>query len=188
MKNRIESVILLFVAIIAISSCTMEKRHYQSGYYIDWGKNDASKSTAVNNAPITKAQKIAAVKLPESSNEVYSVRESVSDLSASSDNALVPAKKLSPSASEKNVVVTAPKKISKYQAFKAMKKAVKAHKNGDSDFPEILMILLCIFLPPIAVGIMTDWEFEPLAINILLCLLCWLPGIIHAFIIYDRGR
>jgi uncharacterized membrane protein YqaE (UPF0057 family) len=189
MKNRIGSVILLFVAIIAISSCTMEKRRYQSGYYIDWGKNGSSTTTALSKEQMPKAEQIAAVKLPEPSNEVATLQGSTSDLSASNDNSFVPAKKLSVNSPEKKSEVAAPKKISKYKAYKALKKAVKEHRGGgNSDIPEIVLILLCIFLPPIAVGLMTDWEFEPLAINILLCLLCWLPGIIHAFILYDRGR
>jgi uncharacterized membrane protein YqaE (UPF0057 family) len=189
MKNRIGTILLLFVAIIAISSCTMEKRRYQSGYYIDWGKNGSFATTAMSKEQMPKADHIAATKLLEPSIEVETVQAPASDISASSDNSFVPAKKLSVNHPEKKAEVTAPKKISKYKAYKALKKAVKEHRGGgDNDIPEIVLILLCIFLPPIAVGLMTDWEFEPLAINILLCLLCWLPGIIHAFIIYDRGR
>lgn len=188
MKTRIKSVLLFVIAMIAISSCTMEKRHYQAGYYIDWGKNASNQPTAQKHIKNQKAESIASVQLIASSKEELAVKESKSDLSASNSTSFVPAKAVSLNTSAKKTEVAAPNKISKYKAYKALKKAVKEHKSGDSDIPEIILILLCIFLPPIAVGIMTDWEFEPVAINILLCLLCWLPGIVHAFILYDRGR
>ncbi len=189
MKNKIGSLLLLFVTLVAISSCTMEKRRYQSGYYIDWGKSGANQSTASNTGVIEKVEPKSTKQIEEPVKDVLSVQEAKADYSASNDNSFILSKSTSVNESDKKSEVTATKKVSKYKAYKALKKAVKEHKGGgDSDVPEIVLILLCIFLPPIAVGLMTDWEFEPLAINILLCLLCWLPGIIHAFILYDRGR
>ncbi len=187
MKDKIRGAILLFIAFIAISSCTIEKRRYQSGYYINWGKHGSSQSTAFTKEPAQKVQQVTSVQLPEATNKSSAVQVTKTDVMASSDNSFVCANTSSLNCSEKKTEVQA-KKISKYKAYKTIKKAIKNQKGSDNEFPEILMILLCIFLPPLAVGIMTDWELEPVAINFLLCLLCWLPGIVHAFFVYDKSR
>ena len=44
---------------------------------------------------------------------------------------------------------------------------------------KIVLIILAILLPPIAV-LLKKGVGKDLVINILLCLLFWLPGIIHA--------
>ena len=46
----------------------------------------------------------------------------------------------------------------------------------------ILMILLAIFLPPVAVGLERGISGS-LLLNILLTLLAWLPGAIHALLV-----
>ena len=55
MKNK-HLLFLLLISLIGISSCTMEKRHYQSGYYIDWKNN--SKNTAVERTKTDNVDKI----------------------------------------------------------------------------------------------------------------------------------
>ncbi|MDX1631861.1 MAG: YqaE/Pmp3 family membrane protein [Thermoanaerobaculia bacterium] len=46
----------------------------------------------------------------------------------------------------------------------------------------LLMILLAIFLPPVAVGLERGLGGS-LLLNILLTLLAWLPGAIHALLV-----
>ncbi|MFT6002055.1 MAG: uncharacterized membrane protein YqaE (UPF0057 family), partial [Flavobacteriales bacterium] len=46
--------------------------------------------------------------------------------------------------------------------------------------------VLALFIPWLAVGIVTDWDVKTVVINILWSLLCGIPGIIHAFIIVNR--
>ncbi|MCX6182821.1 MAG: YqaE/Pmp3 family membrane protein [Bacteroidetes bacterium] len=50
----------------------------------------------------------------------------------------------------------------------------------------LLLIILCFIIPPVAVGLATNWEITPLVINILLTFLFWLPGVIHALIVVLR--
>jgi uncharacterized membrane protein YqaE (UPF0057 family) len=66
----------------------------------------------------------------------------------------------------------------------AVKQMTKPNKTADTDM--LLLYILCIFIPPIAVGLATDWDATPVISNILWCLLCGLPGIIHAFIVVNR--
>jgi len=51
----------------------------------------------------------------------------------------------------------------------------------------LLMILLTIFLPPVAVALREGLGVQ-LLINIVLTLIGWLPGVVHAFWIQTRDQ
>lgn len=51
----------------------------------------------------------------------------------------------------------------------------------------LLEILLVIFLPPVAVLLKVGIGLH-FVLNIILCILGWVPGIIHAAWIASRGR
>lgn len=76
----------------------------------------------------------------------------------------------------------------KPNAKKAIKKQfnqeIKESKGNSID--PIVYILLALFIPFVAVGLATDWEVKDVVINLLLSLLCGIPGIIHAFIVCKR--
>lgn len=48
----------------------------------------------------------------------------------------------------------------------------------------LLTILLCLFLPPVAV-LLKHGLGGKFLINVLLTLIGWLPGVIHAFLVCD---
>ncbi len=48
------------------------------------------------------------------------------------------------------------------------------------------MLILCIFLPPIAAGI--SGGFYSFFINLVLTCIGWLPGIVHAYIVTKNTR
>lgn len=50
----------------------------------------------------------------------------------------------------------------------------------------LIMILLTIFLPPVAVAIKEGIGVQ-LLINIVLTLIGWLPGVVHAFWVNTRS-
>ena len=55
-------------------------------------------------------------------------------------------------------------------------------------FRTIIMVILAIVLPPLAVGIDTGLS-SSFFLNVLLTLLGWIPGVIHAlFIIFSAPR
>ncbi len=66
--------------------------------------------------------------------------------------------------------------------IKQAARKLTSNKNNAPD--EILLIILCFFIPPVAVGLKTDWDTRTVVINILLTLLCGIPGIIHALIVF----
>ena len=65
-------------------------------------------------------------------------------------------------------------------------KKVSSEDNSDEIEP-ILLYILCFVFPPIAVGLATDWNTNDVILNIVLCLLCGLPGIIHALIVVSKN-
>lgn len=62
------------------------------------------------------------------------------------------------------------------------KKVIDANKNK-VDVDPIVLYILAIILPPVAVGLYTNWEPEPTLINLVLTCVLYLPGIVHAFYI-----
>lgn len=54
-------------------------------------------------------------------------------------------------------------------------------QNSDPDIDKNVYILLAIFgLAWIAMGLFSDWSGSDWIVNLLLTMLCWLPGLIHA--------
>jgi uncharacterized membrane protein YqaE (UPF0057 family) len=76
--------------------------------------------------------------------------------------------------------------VKKSLQLKAAQRAVKRKmkemkKAGDEDISSGLYVLLAIFgLGWVAMGIMDDWSGKNWVTNIILTVLCWLPGLIHA--------
>ena len=58
----------------------------------------------------------------------------------------------------------------------------------DDEIDLTLLYVLCFFIPVLAVGLATDWDVNKVLINLLLTLLCVIPGIIHAFIVVKEAR
>lgn len=66
---------------------------------------------------------------------------------------------------------------------KKLEKAMKHSKADNSSIPKGLYIVLAIFgLAWIAMGVMDNWSGNNWWVNLILTLLFWLPGFIHALI------
>jgi uncharacterized membrane protein YqaE (UPF0057 family) len=186
MKNK-HILFLLLISLISISSCTMEKRHYQSGYYIDWkknAKNTAAERTTPTNVERINAKTIETTPFSASANEDIILNSSSnSDFSAFKSEKNTSDVKASEKAQSKLTVKD------KIKVVKAVNKMKKAAKRGDADgIPTVLLFVLAVLLPPLAVGLVTDWDLEQTLISLGLTFLCWLPGIIHAIIVVNRNR
>ena len=76
-----------------------------------------------------------------------------------------------------------------WSLIKAAKKYKKESKSHHGTTPLALLIILCVILPFVAVGKMTDWDRTSVSSNITWMLLgCWIGGIIHAFYIMSKYR
>jgi uncharacterized membrane protein YqaE (UPF0057 family) len=58
----------------------------------------------------------------------------------------------------------------------------KDAKAPGSDDEMILLVILAILLPPLAIYLKYDEVGKPFIINVILTLLCGLPGVIHALV------
>jgi uncharacterized membrane protein YqaE (UPF0057 family) len=61
---------------------------------------------------------------------------------------------------------------------------VEKIKSGQSVKGDDMIVyyVLAVLIPPVAVGLYTDWESKPTLINLVLTFIGWLPGVVHAFI------
>ncbi|MEN9742795.1 MAG: Proteolipid rane potential modulator [Bacteroidota bacterium] len=71
--------------------------------------------------------------------------------------------------------------------MKQLHKNLKAlNQSSNNEFPMILIFILCFVLPPLAVGLVTNWDTTIIINNLLWCLLCGFPGMIHAILVVGR--
>ncbi len=69
-------------------------------------------------------------------------------------------------------------------ALKAAQRHMKHESLSSASIPQVLYVVLAIFgLAWLAMGIMDNWTGNNWWINLLLTLLFWLPGLIHALIV-----
>jgi len=68
-------------------------------------------------------------------------------------------------------------------SLKAAQKYVKKHSGADDDIPKGLYIVLALLgWSFVAMGILDNWEGNNWWVNLILTMLCWLPGFIHALV------
>jgi len=67
--------------------------------------------------------------------------------------------------------------------LKVAQKIVKKQMKSEPDISKGLYVLLAILgLAWVAMGIMDDWNGSDWIINLVLSVLCWLPGVIHGLV------
>jgi len=202
MKNLLYALLSL---LIIMSSCTIQKRVHLPGYQVEWKNNWNSKNNLRHhNTNETEIECEAIAKITPKNAEVNTYTNSINsdNSTASIDNAYIEVSKkvnvISVSQSN-NIPLNVPTEIrnqeNKVQVVnpvpqsksKLKHQVKKLNSSNSSDLPMILIYLLAIFIPFVAVGIVTDWDGKTVLINILWTLLCGIPGIIHAFIIVSKN-
>jgi uncharacterized membrane protein YqaE (UPF0057 family) len=212
MKNTMQLFVLAALAVTFLfSSCakdnsvtsnhSIQKRKYQSGYHFPSKKN--YKTTDFQKDEEANALAIQSEDRPQEHYQIIvgqdskpcpfieskpSVQPNLQTLDLASSEKTIHSTQpiLPPSFTNKEAKMKslADKKTSFSQITALKKMAKEVRKNKTSGYVEpILFIILCFVLPPVAVGLATDWETSPVIISILLTMLCGLPGIIHAFIV-----
>jgi len=70
--------------------------------------------------------------------------------------------------------------------LKAAQKVFKKRMDGNANISRGLYVVMAIFgLGWLAMGLISDWDDDEWIINLLLTILCWLPGLIHALVKMD---
>lgn len=194
MLIRLASAVL--TATVLLTSCsidnlTIAKRRYNDGFYVH--KSGAKTNVDQSSQSVTTENKI------ETATPEVVVVENNPVVTQSGDNATLPVVTFSsekttqavPSQTAGVIVISSDdeqgskieeRKTTISQATVASEP--KASKGGD--VPVWVLYLLAFFIPFVAVGLVTDWDVGQVLLNLLLCLLCGIPGIIHAFIVVAR--
>jgi uncharacterized membrane protein YqaE (UPF0057 family) len=192
---------LLVATSTLLSSCSsnsglaIEKRKYRGGYHVTWNGGQSTPKTekteiAVTSTPevITPAATLTAapVQISAEITPVLAERTTAYPAPVITETQETSVSISSYSAPKLATGISAEMTKSELKQFrKEIKKSMKQETRsfaGDSGLPEWALAILCIILPPLAVGLElgvgTDFW-----INILLTLLFWIPGVIHAFVV-----
>jgi uncharacterized membrane protein YqaE (UPF0057 family) len=167
---------ILLAVVFVFSSCNhmgnlqIEKRHYRNGYYVHHsGKSSENKAAAaVNETAVAENEKIAAVHPQIVKEETLPVAEAHA--------AILPAKESPVKAHKK---FEAPQKKEKETGkirpvISQLKQGSKPHQVPSADdvsANEVLMIILAIFISPLAVYLK-----EGVTNRFWIDLICWLLG------------
>ncbi|MDP2386898.1 MAG: YqaE/Pmp3 family membrane protein [Bacteroidota bacterium] len=189
--KKLKSLVIILSATAFMVSCSVERRHYMAGYNIDW-KNGKSDAVAKNSATKVKSKVTSTV---SAQGIIENSSSQAADAVVATQNA---ATIIAQGNQAANNTFTAKRSAAKVNStaetntlgFKEKITIVKAAKEmkksaAGEDISKGLYIVLAILIPFVAVGLATDWGIETLW-NVLWCLLCGIPGIIHAFIILKR--
>ena len=204
--------LLLVVALsttLFLDSCSVQKRYHRTGFNVNWNhtsigiKKDRHKivsEDAVEEevAEIEKATpsvvevvsndvKVQEVATPQTENAYEELETENSVASVNEINTPINATRSTVinSTTSNEKTVASQKAVNKKEIKKETK---KQNKKSSSDVPIVLLYILCFLIPPLAVGLATDWDLTPVLWNLVWCLLCGFPGIIHAIIHVSRNR
>lgn len=197
MKNTFKLLAIAAFSALFMTSCaesmSIHKKRYSKGYFIASSKKIKSSETIAKaeNTNVEKTQKNSEVKHTEvtiSSNETVTtptINETfVADNSTSVT--ITPNKvKATFHVTEKpvaieNTAISTTSHISILNKKDLRRELRKSKVSGDDKM--VLYVLLSIFIPPLAVYLQRDLGTD-FWINLILTLLFWVPGVIHALLI-----
>jgi len=193
--------LLLIAACIFISSCSIENRLYTKGFHVEWlQKKQAQEKTGKGASHIaqvqpevtsteettngcqthkTTTQAIASVTIPEATDKT-SPFESINPpiASAASTKPLDGVNAVSSSETKVSATDVMPKN-------KALKRKLLRKYADDT----ILYVILALLLPPLAVFLYEgqNWT-DRCTLNLILTILCWIPGVVHALLVILDNR
>lgn len=183
-----------------------QKRKYTSGWFVKKNKGIKKKAAQENNLALedkkgreypsdTKSISTENDRAPEvkTTTKTHNVDTPVSSVAAQeSDNTRIKKSKSVTTEHKKNNYVatrnaknisnTGVETFGKEDINSQRKDNLKDSNSSSSDVALILLVILCFLLPPLAVWLATS-DTTQLIISIILTLLFWLPGIIHALLV-----
>ena len=206
-----KKIISISIALAIISSCTtsnqvvsskmFQKRKYQKGWHINNSKKldkltEVNKNEAVaqnedyeseqnNVSVVTETQKAVVyntAEVLESNFEQTVIASSFNNLSSPDLGNSI--NQISEEITLENIDFKGV--VSEENQETQVVSAEENLNSNSSSGVEWYFWVLALFIPWLAVGIVTDWDVKTVVINILWTLLCGIPGIIHAFIILNR--
>ncbi|HEY8403173.1 MAG TPA: YqaE/Pmp3 family membrane protein [Flavobacteriales bacterium] len=201
------SLLAFFAVSLFFVGCTIEKRHYNSGYHIEWlsQKGKVKKAEPVAQPEKEMDQQLAqqtevmmqneeiamvaveAVEVAEVVAPVTSTEQSAASVKKESPSKATVKKEvrqeLKAARKEMKAAQQEMKSIEKgYTADASIATLESASSSPLSDVPVIVLVILAIILPPLAVflhsGIGTEFW-----ISLILTILFWIPGVIYSLLV-----
>jgi len=168
-------------AMLLLASCQIERRHHLGGFYVHKNGKVNSTAAAKNDQVVAGVQENTATVTP-----------AVCELQVAQPIAIAPQVASIPKVRANRAMVSTPVVEEKavaaevqttVKATTVFEKAAQreAAKGGDVD--PVVLIILAIFLPPLAVYLYEGSWTKRCTVNVILTLLCGLPGMIHALIV-----
>ncbi|MFN6380213.1 MAG: YqaE/Pmp3 family membrane protein [Flavobacteriales bacterium] len=195
------SILFLGLIVLGLAACTIEKRHFMKGYHVEWKHGspeiggEGKTTHQENTANLDETQELnGVVDAPENLVEVApAVQQPV--LKANTEKAVVPNETKSKVVVKKssNVLkdVTA---IGSYSASGDVQvgestTVSESKAKKDFNYDTVLLVILAILLPPLAMYLYEGetWTSR-CTLNLILTLLCGLPGVIHALVVILGGK
>lgn len=187
--------LLLAIIAIALGSCTVEKRHYMSGYHVDWNTRVA-KADKNKKAASSEKEYTAHSMSPKSVQGNNTIETENAGLANVSDykfeaNTAVESKveKASKVKKQKEATRQFESITTQHSNYQDVAANVVLHTSAlsmaqeSSRTDQVLLVVLCFLLPPLAVYLYEGSWTERCTVNLILSLLCGIPGIIHALIV-----
>jgi uncharacterized membrane protein YqaE (UPF0057 family) len=182
------------------SSNSLQKRKYTKGFYISKrshlkSKDENSKSEVLVEKDQTSEEAVALLKkrgvkqVSGSEHVVVRQKEDARTTVAESADATKTTRETLVAKEETKIPVS---DNSSVRISRDQKKEVKTllkkqkHESGSSglaDDLQILCIILCFFIPPLAVGIWTNIDWTKVLISLLLTILFFIPGVIYSILV-----
>lgn len=191
------TLILFAIFSLVYTSCTVEKRHYMSGYHVEW-KHKAPGIGGEGTARAVEQPSPEVVAAGESLAQAAEVKtgETVQNQVVENRNENMPVASVEPAAKptrkevremkkEAKEVIADAKKYTSASASVSISESSESTslKSFASETDIVLLVILAILLPPVAVYLYEGSWTSRCTVNLILTLLCGLPGMIHALII-----
>jgi len=199
MKKLLSLSAIIIIAGILFSSCsrqtglTLTKRLYRKGYYVNLGITENNKHSNNKTAPIAKlkpvvqSQILLADNTPVESLQLIPEKE---NLKPTANNELKPVKQTQVAKLINKAKVVNNNLVNSVDNFQLVKQnaASKNAPKGSSDktvggAEDLLILLFCIFIPPIGVFLLRGLATE-FWLDLLLTILFFIPGMIYAIIVF----
>jgi uncharacterized membrane protein YqaE (UPF0057 family) len=203
MKKFILLFSVAFIMTLVLDSCSVQKRYHRKGFTVNWNNasvkmkknrkvvnsenteetivsNSEKKEKLANNYHANRTNDMAAIAAGNTPIAVDGLNRSQETMSSreKTTNTTFSVKELA----NQNI------KSTRKSAKKIIKTIKKEQKKQGSNTDTVLLVILALFIPPLAVYLYEGYWTERCTINLILTLLCGLPGLIHALIVVLEGR
>ena len=184
-----------FVLTLLLDACSVQKRYHRKGFTVNWNNTSVKMnkhrkvvhsesiqeeivvSDSKKRAKLTKKYQSPAKNDMVNNNTIH---PSAIDLRLNSSEDKIREYKLSNNESTVRELNKKEVKSTKKEAKKIIK-VIKKQKKQGSNTDTVLLVILCFFLPPLAVYLYEGYWTDRCTINLILTLLCGL-GVIHALV------